>query len=150
MNHAAGVSVDYEYLILGAGPAGLQLGHHLSQAGRSYLILEAGDSPGTFFKTFPRHRTLISSNKIHTGYDDPEINLRWDWNSLLSGGGGLLFKEYSRQYFPPADRLVDYLADFAQCHGLSIRYGTRIERIERLEEGKEGYRLVDTAGNEFT
>jgi len=145
-----GMCMHTETLILGAGPAGLQLGHHLAKAGRGYLILEAGDSPGTFFKTFPRHRTLISSNKINTGYDDAEINLRWDWNSLLSDGGELRFKEYSRQYFPPADRLVDYLADFAQCHDLNIRYHTRIERIEPLEAGSEGYRLLDTAGNAFT
>ena len=55
--------VNYEYLILGAGPAGLQMGHHLSRAGHSYLILEGGDSPGSFFEQFPRHRTLISNNK---------------------------------------------------------------------------------------
>ena len=65
-----GGNVDYEYLILGAGPAGLQMGHHLSRAGHSYLILEAGDCPGYFFKTFPRHRTLISSNKVYTGSEE--------------------------------------------------------------------------------
>jgi cation diffusion facilitator CzcD-associated flavoprotein CzcO len=36
-----GGEVRYEYLILGAGPAGLQMGRHLSRAGHSYLILEA-------------------------------------------------------------------------------------------------------------
>ncbi|HEU4367085.1 MAG TPA: NAD(P)-binding domain-containing protein, partial [Methylomirabilota bacterium] len=65
-----------EYLIVGAGPAGLQLGHHLQQAGRDYAILEAGPAPGGFFRTFPRHRRLISINKPHTGWDDPELNLR--------------------------------------------------------------------------
>src|SRR6185369_3456681 len=71
-NGVKGGAVEFEVLILGAGPAGLQLGHHLSRAGRSYLILEAGDRPGAFFQRFPRHRTLISSNKVYTGYDDPE------------------------------------------------------------------------------
>src|SRR4029078_4464133 len=98
MDHgvSSGGEVSYEYLILGAGPAGLQMGHHLSRAGHSYLILEAGSSPGEFFKTFPRHRTLISSNKVFTGSDDPEVNLRFDWNSILSEDedGGLRFKEY--------------------------------------------------------
>ena len=82
-----GGDVNYEYLILGAGPAGLQMGHHLSRAGLSYLILEAGDGPGTFFRKFPRHRTLNSSNKVHTGSTDPEVNLRFDWNSLLDEDG---------------------------------------------------------------
>jgi protoporphyrinogen oxidase len=38
-----------EYVIIGAGPAGLQLGYFLAQTGRSYVILEAGRTPGTFF-----------------------------------------------------------------------------------------------------
>src|SRR5262249_59287236 len=93
----------FDYLIIGAGPAGLQLGYLLEKAGHSYLILEAGDTPGTFFKKFPRHRTLISSNKVYTGYDDLEKNLRWDWNSLLCDDERFLFKNYSKRYFPAAD-----------------------------------------------
>ena len=65
-----------EYLVIGAGPAGLQLAYFLEQAGRDYLVLEAGPGPGTFFTTFPRHRELISSNKRYTGSTDPEFNLR--------------------------------------------------------------------------
>jgi thioredoxin reductase len=149
-NGVKGGAVEFEVLILGAGPAGLQLGHHLSRAGRSYLILEAGDRPGAFFQRFPRHRTLISSNKVYTGYDDPEVNLRWDWNSLLTEDGSFLFKEYSRKYFPPADKLVQYLGDYAQCYNLNVRCNTRIVRVERLPEGTEGFRLVDPQGNAFT
>ncbi len=77
-------TLEVDYLILGAGPAGLQLGYYLDRARRRYVLLEEGDSPGTFFKTMPRHRRLLSINKIHTGHDDPELNLRWDWNSLLT------------------------------------------------------------------
>ena len=91
-----------DYLILGAGPAGLQLGYFLQRAGRDYRILERADGPGSFFQTFPRHRTLISINKIYTGYDDPETNLRWDWNSLLSDDPDLLFRRYSDRYLPNA------------------------------------------------
>ena len=31
-----------DYLVIGAGPAGLQLGYFLARAGRDYQILEAG------------------------------------------------------------------------------------------------------------
>lgn len=89
-----------DYLVIGAGPAGLQLGYLLKKSGRRYRILEAGSTPGTFFQTFPRHRTLISNNKKHTGTDDPELNLRMDWNSLLSDDPELLFTRYSDRYFP--------------------------------------------------
>lgn len=91
-----------DYLVIGAGPAGLQVGYFLERAGRDYLILEAGDAPGAFFRTFPRHRRLISINKPHTGSDDPQINLRMDWNSLLSDNPSLRFTRYTpRSPFVP-------------------------------------------------
>lgn len=147
---SVGGDVLFEYLILGAGPAGLQMGHHLSRAGHSYMILEGGDSPGAFFKQFPRHRTLISSNKVHTGFEDPEINLRFDWNSLLDddGRGELPFKQYSRKYFPPADEMVRYLADYAEFYGLNVRCNTRILRIEKPHAGQ--FRLTDADGNAYS
>ena len=95
-----------EYLVIGAGPAGLQLAYFLEQAGRDYLVLEAGSAPGTFFSTFPRHRELISSNKRYTGSTDPEFNLRMDWNSLLSDDPALRFTRYSQRYFPAADEML--------------------------------------------
>jgi thioredoxin reductase len=122
---------QHDYIIVGAGPAGLQLAHFLHEAGRDYLVLEAGDSPGTFFKRFPRHRKLISANKVHTGYTDPVRNLRWDWNSLISDDQEFLFKNYSREYFPNADAFVTYLQDFAKRHELRVRYSTRVVRVAR-------------------
>src|SRR5688500_9487028 len=111
-----------DYLIIGAGPAGLQLGYFLARAGRSYQILEAGPEPGMFFHTFPRHRQLISINKRYTGWNDREMNLRTDWNSLLSDDPDLLFTHYSERYFPRADDLVQYLRDFAERFQLQIKY----------------------------
>lgn len=120
-----------DYLIIGAGPGGLQLAYFLERVGRDYLILEADSQPGTFFQRFPRHRRLISVNKPHTGTADPELNLRMDWNSLLSDDPELLFTRYSERYFPPADDLVRYLADFASASGLRIQYDTRVTHIDR-------------------
>lgn len=153
MDH--GGNVDFEYLILGAGPAGLQLGHHLSRAGRSYMILERGEGPGEFFRQFPRHRMLISINKVYTGYDDPEVNLRFDWNSLLSDDAPLLFKDYSTEYFPPADRMVKYLGDYAEGFALNIRCHTEIVRVEKTHrphrpDAPGGFRLTDAQGNACT
>jgi len=95
------------------------------------VILEGGSAPGTFFRTFPRHRTLISINKVYTGANDPELKLRMDWNSLLSDDDELHFTRYSSRYFPPADEMVRYLGDFAAKHRLPIRCGSRVVSITR-------------------
>jgi thioredoxin reductase len=135
----------FDYLIIGAGPAGCQLGYFLEKAGRNYLILEAGDSPGTFFRTFPRHRTLISNNKRHTGWSDPELNLRMDWNSLLSDDSHLLFTGRSTSYFPPADEMVRYLSDFAGASGLRIQCNTRVANVCR----NGSFRVTDEQGRVY-
>jgi thioredoxin reductase len=132
-----------DYLIIGAGPAGLQLGYFLERAGRNYLILEAGNSPGTFFKRFPRHRQLISINKRYTGSENPEFRLRMDWNSLLSDNPDLLFTRYSDRFFPDADDLLRYLEDFAGHFGLKINYGVRVTRVSK----DRNFQVWDEQGN---
>lgn len=132
----------YDYIILGAGPAGVQMGYFLAKQGRRYLILEAGETAGSFFNTFPRHGKLISINKVYTGCSDTEVNLRWDWNSLLSDEE-FLFKNYSKEYFPPAPTLVQYLHDFTTHFQLPVQYNTRIEHITR----DHVFSLRDTQGN---
>lgn len=134
-----------DYLVIGAGPAGLQLGYFLERAGRDYLILESGITPGTFFRTYPRHRQLISINKLHTGWEDPELNLRMDWNSLLSDRERLLFPRYTERYFPDADVMVRYLTDYAEALGLNIRYGTTAVKVNRTDR----FRVVDQYGEEY-
>jgi thioredoxin reductase len=135
----------HDYLILGAGPAGLQLAYFLERAGRDYLVLEAGSSPGTFFTRFPRHRRLLSINKVHTGTSDPEVNLRWDWNSLLSDDDRLRLRAYTGDYFPQAEVLHAYLGDFARRFDLRIRYGTRVVAVERAG----CFTLRDEAGQRY-
>ncbi|WP_442930762.1 FAD-dependent oxidoreductase [Micromonospora sp. NBC_00421] len=123
-----------DYLIIGAGPAGLQLAALLEADGRrDYLVLEGADIPGAFFATYPRHRQLISINKPHTGSDDPEENLRLDWNSLLTDDPALRFTTYTERYFPDADQMVRYLADFAAKTGVKVRYGTRVTSVSKVD-----------------
>ena len=136
--------VDHETIILGAGPAGLQLGYFLATRGHDYLILEAGETPGSFFRRFPRHGKLLSINKVYTGYDDPEINLRWDWNGLLCDHS-LPFKAYSTEYFPSNEVLVQYLGDFARHFHLQVQCNTGIQTISHAGT----FLLQDTQGNRY-
>jgi thioredoxin reductase len=135
-----------EYMILGAGPAGMQMAYFLEKAGRDYLVLERGDRPGTFFRKLPRHRKLISVNKIYTGHTDLEKNLRWDWNSLLCDSEELLFNRYTKRYWPSADDLVRYLGDFAAHYDLKVQYGADVVHIAR---DAEGFSLKDAQGTVY-
>ena len=137
---------EFDYLIIGAGPAGLQLGYYLEKESKNYQILEAGDSAGTFFKKFPRHGKLISINKVYTGYDDTEINLRWDWNSLLSESEQMLFKHFSKRYFPDNKDFVNYLNDFANHFNLKIDYGVEVTKITK---NGDSFAVLDSCGRTY-
>jgi thioredoxin reductase len=146
--------MQLDYLVVGAGPAGIQAAYFLAKADRNYLVVESGPAAGTFFTRFPRHRKLISINKVHTGWDDPELRLRVDWNSLLSQERTPLFTEVTPRYFPDADDMVRYLGDFAAHHRLRVRYNTTITRITRPggpgAEGAPGdFEAVDGHGTVY-
>jgi thioredoxin reductase len=103
----------------------------MQKAGLDYVIVEKGSGAGSFYERYPRHRQLISINKVHTGYDDFEKNLRWDWNSLICDSGDLQFKEYSKRYFPCADDMVRYIRDFARAYDLNVHYDMSIAQVSR-------------------
>ncbi len=130
---------SYDYLIVGGGPAGLQLAYYLESNSRSYLVLEKGESAGTFFRKYPRHDRMISINKVHTGYDDPGLNMRWDWNSLLTNDYSLLFKEHTEEYLPDKQHMIDYLERFAEECNINIRYNTEVAKVS-----KDGQFTIET------
>lgn len=137
----------YDYLVIGAGPAGLQLGYFLEQHGHDYLILEARNCAGSFFAKYPRTGTLISFNKVHNIYNDPEILLRWDWNSLLTDDYSFPFNAYSKKLYPERSELQRYLADFAEHFQLKIQYNTKILTVSKNEDGT--FHLKDKAGARY-
>lgn len=128
----------HENIILGAGPAGLQLGYFFQKEGIPHLILEKNAMAGSFFDVFPHSGELISINKKHTGSDNREFNLRHDWNSLLTEDDeGLLFTEYSDAYYPKKEDMTRYLGDFAKRYCPSILYNTRVIHVMKLPEDGE-------------
>lgn len=135
----------YEYIIVGAGPAGLQLGYFLQKENRDFLILEQNDVAGSFYQKFPRHGNLISVNKVYTGSEDYETNMRYDWNSLICDSPDLRMKNYSKEYFPKPEKLVQYLNDFANVYALPIEYNTEITSIDKPDH----FVLKDKEGKVF-
>ena len=137
-----------DYMIIGAGPGGLQLGYFFEQKGRDYLIFEGRNRIGSFFERYPRNGKLISYNKISSIYEEPEIQLRWDWNSLLTNDYSFPFCRYSKRLFPKSQELIRYLADFAEQYALKIQYNTKIVHISKKANGL--FALTDEKGIHYT
>ncbi|XP_059155814.1 FAD-dependent oxidoreductase domain-containing protein 2-like [Physella acuta] len=137
-----------DYCIVGAGPAGLQLGYFMQQSGRDYVIFEQSATSGNFFITYPRHRKLISVNKRHTGQLNKGFSFRHDWNSLISEDESLLMKHYTKEIFPPADILVKYLQDFQRKLGINVQFNTQIKNIRKVDNKDGGFLMDDQ--NEVT
>jgi len=139
----------HEFLIVGGGPAGIQAAYELAQHNADYIVLERSESPGAFFNEFPRHRKLISINKVNTGYTNPELNLRWDWNSLLTyGEDSHLFKSYSESYFPSADCLVDYLRDYVEKYSLNVETSAEVNSVSK-DANDNLFRINLNSGKQF-
>ena len=134
---AAASAPNHDYCIVGAGPGGIQLGQFMLAAERDYTIFERAATAGSFFQRFPIHRKLISLNKRNTGRDNPEFNLRHDWNSLLGNDECLPVTNRTTDRFPSADILVEYLQDFAKPQEAAgrIEYGADVQHISRADDG---------------
>lgn len=138
----------YDNIIIGAGPAGIQLGYFFKKLGIEYIILERNELVGSFFDKYPHSGKLISINKKYTGNTHQDFNLRHDWNSLLSDEN-LLFTEYSDDYYPDKKDLVKYLNDYATKNELNILYKTYVKEVIKKEG--TGYILnVIKEGEEIT
>ena len=134
----------HDYIIVGAGPGGLQMGYFMQEAGRDYVILEGGHQAAMFFSHKPRHRRLNSFNKRFNWFPEPEFNLRFDWNSLLTHDYSFPFRDYSEELYPLADVMVKYLNDFAAHFELKVQFNTRVMHISRDSETRQF--VLTTAG----
>lgn len=136
-----------KYIIVGAGPAGLQMAYFLKKSGRDYIVLEKESTAGAFFAKQPVHRNLLSINKKYNFFTEEEFNWRHDWNSLLSDSPEMRFTRYTDDLFPQADVLYQYLQDFAQHHALNVRYGCSVANVER--DDNEDFVVTTDHGDQY-
>lgn len=119
-------------IIIGAGPAGLQMAYMFEQRNEQYIIIERSDKVGSFFRQYPRQRKLISVNKVnHVKGSDEDFSLRFDWNSLLEKDAKNRFTKYSEDLYPNADTLCDYLDDYVTRNKLQISFNTKVVEIDK-------------------
>ena len=98
-------------VVIGAGQAGLSVGHYLARQGRPFVILDAGQRVGDVWRR------------------------RWDSLRLFTpaafdGLAGMKFPG-SPFSFPTKDEMADYLESYARRFQLPVRNGIRDFRWER-------------------
>jgi putative flavoprotein involved in K+ transport len=115
------MSEHFETVIIGAGQAGLSVGHHLARRDRSFVILEANDRIGDNW------RERFDSLRL---YSPARYDGLPGWGVPLDGWT-----------FPTKDELADYLEAYARRFELPVITGVRVERLR-----KDGDRYVVQAG----
>lgn len=65
--------------------------------------------------------------------------MRFDWNSLL---GKLKFRNFSKDYFPKADCLVDYLNTYATMYNIKITCNKEVINIKK----RDGFEVLTKDG----
>jgi thioredoxin reductase len=139
----------YEFLVIGAGPAGVQASMFFEEKGVDYLMIDKNDNVGSHWRSFPRHRDLISINKKFTGNDNADFNLRHDWNSFLSSEDDpLLFTDFSDELYPNADDLLRYMEQIQERHQLNGLFNTEVKYITKDDEGH--FVVTTSNGRTFT
>ncbi len=111
----------FDVLVIGAGQAGLSVGHFLAGTGLRFLILDGNARIGDAWRN------------------------RWDSLRLFTparydGLAGMPFPAPPHS-FPTKDEMADYLESYAARFALPVRTGVRVDRLWR-----EGDRYVATAG----
>lgn len=116
-------AVHHETVVVGAGQAGLSVGHHLQRRGRPFVILDGADRVGDAWRR------------------------RWDSLHLFTPArydalDGLPFPG-DPDHFPTKDAFADYLEAYVDHFDLPVRTGVRVERVSRpgaryLVETSEG------------
>ena len=104
-----------DVIVIGAGQAGLAIGHHLARQDRRFTILEAADGPAAAWRG------------------------RWDSLRLFTpvrhdSLPGLAFPG-DADHYPTRDEVVAYLTEYARHFDLPVEYDSRVRGLRREGEG---------------
>ena len=141
---------DYDVVVVGSGPGGLQTSRSLTKLGVEHAVLSRDDAPGGMFRRFPIFERLISWTKPDAPAARGTREYEWyDHNSLLGedAEAPALVSEFMDRTFdvPARAEMEAALVAFAQRAGVTVRYGCRWTGTRREKD-----RIVlETADGEY-
>ena len=142
---------DYDVVVVGSGPGGLQTAYFLSRLGVRHAVLSADAGPGGMFRRWPIFQRLLSWSKPDAPFPRDSREYEWyDHNSLVADEPGLRalvpgFMDRS-WVVPSRPEMERGLAAFAERAGVAVRYGCLWESTRREEDGRL---VLETTGGEY-
>src|SRR6266508_3434078 len=106
---------DYEVVVIGAGQAGLAMGHYLARRGRRFVVLERGDTIAPAWRERWDSLTLFTPRRYSSL---PELSFPGDPDG-----------------YPTRDEVIDYLERYAEAFELPVELRSGVRRLSR-ENGR--------------
>ena len=140
---------DYDVVVVGSGPGGLQTGHFLDRLGVRHALISADDEPAGMFRKWPIFERLISWSAVDAPVDSGTREYeRYDQNSLISDEPdlrALVPASMGREsLYPTRAEMQAGVVAFAE-RAVRVRYGCRWESTA-VDEEAGGFRLATSDG----
>jgi putative flavoprotein involved in K+ transport len=105
-------------VIVGGGQAGISVSYWLTQEGRAHLVLEQSDKPAEAWQNHRRDSFTLNTP---------------NWQTRLPGAW---YNGPDPDGFMSRSEVVAYIERYIEQFGLPIRFGVRVERIDRNEKSR--------------
>jgi thioredoxin reductase len=140
---------EYDVVLVGSGPGGLQTSHFLRRLGVRHAVLSRDDAPGGMFRRFPIFERLISWTKPDAPAARDTREYEWyDHNSLVGDGDArALVPEFMDRTFdvPSRAEMEAALVAFAERAGVEVRFGCQWTGTRRADDGF----VLETSDGEY-